>query len=95
MEVFLPVFYYLLKFVSMNSIENIQLRAKRLLLQFKDVLLRIRGAQTLYKVYGTERPSGSFNGTSLICNNALLAPNRRYDLGAKTLQYSNMNAISS
>ena len=49
-----------------------QLRARRALLQFKDVPLRTRRALLLYKVYG-DSALLVLNGTSLICNNALLA----------------------
>ena len=51
-----------------------QLRARRALLQFKDVPLRTRRALLLYKVYG-DSALLVLNGTSLICNNALLALN--------------------
>ena len=50
-----------------------QLRARRALLQFKDVPLRTR-ALLLYKVYG-DSALLVLNGTSLIYNNALLALN--------------------
>ena len=49
-----------------------QLRAKRVLMKFKDVLLRTREALSLYKVYG----NSAFlvlNGTLLVSVNALLA----------------------
>ena len=51
-----------------------QLRARRALLQVKDVPLRTRRALLLYKVYG-DSALLVLNGTSLICNNALLALN--------------------
>ena len=51
-----------------------QLRTKRALLQFKDVLLRTRRGLLLYKVYGISALL-VLNGTFLICNNALLALN--------------------
>ena len=54
-----------------------QARAWRALLQFKDVLLRTRRVLSLYKVYG-DRALLVFNGTSLNCNNALVALNWRY-----------------
>ena len=54
-----------------------QVKARRALLQFKDVLLRTRRVLSLYKVYG-DRALLVFNGTSLNCNNALLALNWRY-----------------
>ena len=53
-----------------------QLRARRVLLQFKDVPLSTRRALSLYKVYGNSALL-VLNGTSLICNNALLALNWR------------------
>ena len=49
-----------------------QLRARRALLQIKDVPLRTRRALSLYKVSGNSALL-VLNGTSLICNNALLA----------------------
>ena len=49
-----------------------QLRARRALLQLKDVLLRTRRALLLYKVNGNSALL-VLNGTSLICNSALLA----------------------
>ena len=54
-----------------------QLRARRALLQSKDVPLRTRRAPSLYKVYG-DNALLVLNRTSLNCNNALLAPNWRY-----------------
>ena len=54
-----------------------QLRARRALLQFKDIPLKTRRALLLYKVYG-DSALLVFNGTSLICNNALLALNWRH-----------------
>ena len=51
-----------------------QLRARRALLQSKDVPLRTRRAVSLYKVY-VNSALLVLNGTSLICNNALLALN--------------------
>ena len=54
-----------------------QLRARRMLLQIKDVPLRTRRALLLYKVYGNSALL-VLNGTSLICNNTLLALNWRY-----------------
>ena len=54
-----------------------QLRARRVLLQFKDVPLRTKRALLLYKVYG-DSALLVLNGTSLIRNNALLALNWRY-----------------
>ena len=51
-----------------------QMKARRVLLQLKDVLLRTRRALSLYKVYGDSSLS-VLNGTSLNCNNALLALN--------------------
>ena len=49
-----------------------QLRARRALLQLKDVPLRTRRALLLYKVNGNSALL-VLNGTSLICNSALLA----------------------
>ena len=49
-----------------------QLRARRALLQLKDVPLRTRRALWLYKVNGNSTLL-VLNGTSLICKNALLA----------------------
>ena len=49
-----------------------QLRARRALLQLKDVPLRTRWALLLYKVNGNSALL-VLNGTSLICNSALLA----------------------
>ena len=49
----------------------------RALMQFKDVPLRTRRALLLYKVYGNSALL-VLNGTSLICNNALLALNWRH-----------------
>ena len=43
-----------------------------MLLQFKDIPLRTRRVLSLYKVYG-DSALLVFNGTSLNCNNALLA----------------------
>ena len=54
-----------------------QLRARRALLQCKDVLLRSRRALLLYKVYGNSALL-VLNRTSLKCNNALLALNWRH-----------------
>ena len=54
-----------------------QLRARRALLQCKDVPLRTRRALLLYKVYGNSALL-VLNGTSLNCNNALLARNWQY-----------------
>ena len=52
---------------------NRHLRARKGLLQFKDVLLRTRRALSLYKVNGNSALL-VLNGTkSLICNSALLA----------------------
>ena len=51
-----------------------QMRARRALLQLKEVPLRTRRALLLYKVYG-DSALLVLNGTSLICNNALLALN--------------------
>ena len=51
-----------------------QLRARRALLQIKDVPLRTRRALLLYKVYG-DSALLVLNGTSLNFNNALLALN--------------------
>ena len=48
-----------------------QLRARRALLQLKDVPLRTRRVLLLYKVNGNSALL-VLNGTSLICNNALL-----------------------
>ena len=53
------------------------LRARRALLQLKDVQLRTRRAQLLYKVNGNSALL-ALNGTSLICNSALLALSWRY-----------------
>ena len=49
-----------------------QLRAGRVLLQLKDVPLRTRRALLLYNVNG-DSALLVLNGTSLICNSALLA----------------------
>ena len=49
-----------------------QLRARRALLQLKDVPLRTRRGLLLYKVNGNSALL-VLNGTSLICNSALLA----------------------
>ena len=49
-----------------------QLRARRALLQLKDVPLKTRRALLLYKVNG-DSALLVLNGTSFICNNALLA----------------------
>ena len=54
-----------------------RLRARRGLLQFKDVPLRIRRALSLYKVYG-DSAFLVLNGTPLNCNKALLAFNWQY-----------------
>ena len=54
-----------------------QLRARRALLQLKDVLLRTRRALLLYKVNGNSALL-VLNRTSLICNSALLALSWRY-----------------
>ena len=51
-----------------------QLRARRALLQFKDVPLSTRRALLLYKVY-SDSALLVLNGTFLVCNNALLALN--------------------
>ena len=51
-----------------------QLRARRALPLFKDILLRTRRALSLYKVYGNSALVG-LNRTSLNSNNALLALN--------------------
>ena len=56
-----------------------QLRARRVLLQLKDVLLRTRRALLLYKVNGNSALL-FLNGTSLICNSALLPLSWRYIL---------------
>ena len=55
-----------------------QLRARRALLKWKNVPLRTRRALLLYKVYG-DSALLVLNGNSLICNNALLALNWRYN----------------
>ena len=57
-----------------------QLRARRVLLQFKDLQLRIRRVLLLYKVCGNSSAFLVLNGTSLKCNNALLALNWVYNL---------------
>ena len=57
--------------------EYSRLRARRALLQFKDVPLKTRRALLPYTVYG-DSALLVLNGTSLICNNALLALNWRY-----------------
>ena len=54
-----------------------QLRARRALLQLKDVPLRTRRVLLLYKVNG-DSALLVLNGTSLICNSALLALSWRY-----------------
>ena len=51
-----------------------QLRARRALLHFKDVLLRTRRVLWLYKVYGDSALLVLY-GTSLKCSNTLLALN--------------------
>ena len=57
-----------------------QLRARRALLQLKDVPLRTRRALLLYKVNGNSALL-VLNGTSLICNSALLALSWHNDCG--------------
>ena len=57
-----------------KQIANRELRARRALLQFKDVPLRTRKALSLYNVYG-DSALLVLSGTSLNCNNALLALN--------------------
>ena len=52
-----------------------QLRAKKALLQLKDVTLITRRALLLYEINGN---GALLNGTSLNCNSALLALNWRY-----------------
>ena len=54
-----------------------QLRARRALLQIKDVLLRTRRALLPLTLYSNSTLL-VLNGTSLSCNNALLALNWRY-----------------
>ena len=54
-----------------------QLRARRALLQLKDVPLRTRRALLLFKVNGISALL-VLNGTSLICNSALLVLSWRY-----------------
>ena len=56
------------------KVTNRQLRARRALLQFKDVPLRTRKALFLYNVYN-DSALLVLNRTSLICNNTLLALN--------------------
>ena len=55
-----------------------QLRARRALLQIKDVPLRTRRALLPLTLYSNSALL-VLNGTSLSCNNALLALNWRYD----------------
>ena len=58
--------------IAMKHNKNRQLRARRALLHLKDVPLRTRRALLLYKVNGNSALL-VLNGTSLICNSALLA----------------------
>ena len=61
-------------FITVRLYSYRQLRARRALLQLKDVPLRTRRALLLYKVNGNSALL-VLNGTSLSCNNALLALN--------------------
>ena len=63
-------------FIAFPSRRNHQLRARRALSIFKDVLLRTRRALSLYKVYG-DKGLLVLNGKSLNSNSALLALNCR------------------
>ena len=64
------------KFSSVMSRTYCHLRARRALLQFKDVPLRNKKALLLYKICG-DSTLLVLNGTSLNCNNAHLALNWR------------------
>ena len=81
----ISLFYSLINITYLNnhlfkkkslSLQYRRLRARRALLQLKDVPLRTRRALSLYKVVG-DSALLVLNGTSLSCNNALLALNWR------------------
>ena len=75
-----------------NKTSYHKLRARRALLQFKDVTLRTRRALSLYKVNGNSALL-VLNGISLICNNALLALNWQYIPGGKKKTEQSIQSI--
>ena len=77
------------KFLTMSYLTYRQLRARRALLQFKDVPLR-RRALSLYKVNG-DSALLVLNRKSLICNNALLSLNWRYLVSCEDIYHQCTN----
>ena len=68
-------FFFQLQWSAMKHlVPSCTNRVRRALLLFKDVLLRTRRALLLYKVYG-DSALLVLKGTSLNCNNSLLAVN--------------------